>query len=109
MNQLAQCTPCRKGDKGLTPEEIRRALQHLPGWELFVDGTAIRKSWKFQNFREALAFVNRVGEVAEEQNHHPDIELGWGYVRLAFTTHAIGGLHRNDFIMAEKVEQVASS
>jgi len=106
MTKHIHCIPCRKGDQGLAPEAIRNALDQLSGWELTEDGTAIRKSWKFKNFKDALAFVNRAGAVAEAQNHHPDIAFGWGYAHLTFTTHAIGGLHENDVIMARLVDAI---
>lgn len=99
-----QCTPCRNGDKGLEEEEISTLLLRLHAWERVADGAAIRRRFSFKNFAEALAFVNRVGDVADEQDHHPDISFGWGYAEVVFTTHSIGGLHRNDFIMAELVD-----
>lgn len=99
----AQCIPCRKGDPGLGPEEARQALADLPGWELTPDGKTLTRRFTFGNYAQALAWVLRVSELAEMQNHHPDIAFGWGYAQIAFTTHAIGGLHRNDVIMAARL------
>ena len=77
-------------------------LKQVPGWELFAD-MAISRRFKFKNFKEALAFANRVGEIAEAENHHPDIAVGWGYVAITCSTHAIKGLSENDFILAAKI------
>lgn len=101
-----QCTPCRKGDKGLEEDEIVTFLVRLHSWERVLDGAAIRRRFTFKNFSDSLAFVNRVSVIAEKQDHHPDIHFGWGYAEIVFTTHSIGGLHRNDFVMAELVDGV---
>lgn len=71
------------------------------GWKL-IEGKRLEKSYKFKDFKEALAFVNDIGKVAEEEGHHPDIELRWGRVRLTYWTHKIGGLSEPDFVMAAK-------
>lgn len=102
-----KCIPCRKGDTPLSPAEIQQKLAQLPGWVLDEKGKKIYKRWKFKNFTQALSFVNRVGGLAEAENHHPDICFGWGYAELRFTTHAIDGLHENDFVMAMRVETLA--
>ena len=91
----------------MTAQSIANAqekLATLPGWQLDATGKAIHKDYKFSNFVEALAFVNRLGAVAEEHNHHPDLTLGWGYVGVTFTTHDAGGLRDADFMMAAKTE-----
>ncbi len=80
------------------------SLENLPGWKLSADGKAISKSYKFPNFLAALAYVNKLAEVAEAHNHHPDLTLGWGYVGVTFTTHDAGGLSDNDYLMAGKAE-----
>ncbi len=78
-------------------------LNCVPGWHLAADGKTIERQWQFKDFGKALVFVNRVAGVAEAENHHPDIALGWGYARISLTTHHIHGLHENDFIVAAKI------
>lgn len=104
---LAQqrCVPCR-GGVVLPSEERDRLLATLPGWALVEEGKAIRKRYNFANFAAALAFVNRVGPVADAEDHHPDITFGWGYAEFRLTTHDLGGLHGNDFIVAAKIEEL---
>jgi len=97
------CTPCRGGVPPLSRAEAERLLAEAPGWTLNADATQIERSFKFPDFAAALAFVDRVGALAEEEGHHPDITFGWGYCRVVFWTHKIKGLHENDFIMAAKV------
>ena len=99
------CIPC-KGGSPMNPEDARGLLAGVPGWAMSEDGAWLRREWKFRDFAGALAFVNRAGELAEKQQHHPDFELGWGYVRLALQTHAVGGLHCNDFILAAKINGI---
>lgn len=77
---------------------------HLKDWILSDDAKRISKKYAFKDFKEALAFVNAVGAIAEQEGHHPDIELGWGKVSITLTTHAIGGLSQNDFIVAAKID-----
>ncbi|MBI4122823.1 MAG: 4a-hydroxytetrahydrobiopterin dehydratase [Parcubacteria group bacterium] len=106
MTDLAQkkCAACEGGTAPLRGAQIQEYLSQLTTpWEI-VDGITIRKEFKFKNFKEALDFVNKVGELAEQENHHPDIELGWGRVAIDLSTHAIGGLSENDFILAAKIE-----
>jgi 4a-hydroxytetrahydrobiopterin dehydratase len=100
------CVPCRRGTPPLAPEARQRLLQELDaGWEV-QDGHHLHKEYKFKNFVDALAFVNHVGQVAEEEGHHPDITLGWGRVGLTIWTHAIDGLSESDFVLAAKAEAV---
>lgn len=101
-----KCVPCEGGVKPLTPDEYGSFLRiELEGWKDF-DGKQIEKVYKFKNFKEALAFVNRVGDIAESEGHHPDINLyGWNKVKLTLSTHAIGGLSENDFILAAKIDE----
>lgn len=103
------CEPCTKDMPALLQEEIRALLVQLPGWDLQVDGKAISRRFAFKNFKQALAFVNAVGELAEAEFHHPDIKLGWGYAEITFTTHSIDGLHVNDFILAARVDGLAGN
>ena len=97
----------QQGTAAISPAAAQALLQQVPGWEISADGKWLLKAYKFKNFVTALAFVGKVGEVAEaEQNHHPDLELGWGYVRIKLQTHAAEGLHENDFITAAKIEKI---
>ena len=96
------CEPCKTGAPLATEAETADFLRQIPEWTILqVDGIKrLSRSFKFRNFKEALAFTNRVGALAEEQNHHPEITTTWGKVTVHWWTHKIGGLHRNDFIMA---------
>lgn len=107
MNDASKhCIPCRKGESPLTTDEVAQALAALPDWEIQAEGKAIARRFTFKNYVQALTWVNTVSALAEEENHHPDIAFGWGYVDITFTTHAIGGLHRNDMVMAAKVSEL---
>jgi 4a-hydroxytetrahydrobiopterin dehydratase len=97
------CTPCRGGVPPLARPEAERLLAETPGWTLDPGATAIERTFRFRDFASAFAFVGRVAELAEAEGHHPDVAFGWGYCRLTFRTHAIRGLHENDFVMAAKV------
>jgi 4a-hydroxytetrahydrobiopterin dehydratase len=97
------CVPCRGGVPPLDEGEAEKFLAQTPGWEL-QDGKRIERTYKFKNFRESLGFVDRVGALAEEERHHPDITFGWGYATVSLHTHKIRGLHENDFIMAAKID-----
>ncbi len=97
------CVPCRGGVPPLPRQEAEAYLQQVPRWRLTHDATRIEGRFEFQDFRSAMEFVNKVGEVAETEGHHPDITFGWGYANVVFYTHKIKGLHENDFIMAAKV------
>lgn len=99
-----KCEPCRGGTPPLSPEQAAALHQETPEWDL-KEG-AIERGFKFKDFREAMAFVNRVADLAEQEGHHPDIHVSWNRVRLELTTHKIGGLSNNDFIMAAKVDQL---
>lgn len=98
------CVP-RKGAEHLTPRaEADALLALLPGWSLAADGNAIVKDFPFKNFYRTMAFVNAVAWIANAQDHHPDMEVGYGHCKLRFNTHDVGGLSRNDFVCAAKVE-----
>ncbi|RUM95858.1 4a-hydroxytetrahydrobiopterin dehydratase [Pseudaminobacter arsenicus] len=109
VESLAQkvCTPCLGGVLPLTKEAAETYLSQTPGWELDDEGHWLRRNFKFIDFREAQAFIDNVGHLAEEQGHHPDICFGWGYATISLQTHKIRGLHENDFIMADKVSRLA--
>jgi 4a-hydroxytetrahydrobiopterin dehydratase len=108
MSELAQkqCVACKGGIPPLTDHELNRLTRELDaGWQV-VHEHHLEREFKFPNFRQALQFTNRVGELAEAQNHHPDIYLAWGKVKLTLWTHKIDGLTESDFIFAAKVDQL---
>jgi len=90
-------------------EEAERLVAQVPGWTLEEEAKGIRREFRFRNFAEAMRFAQQVGELAEGEGHHPDLSVGWGYCTVRFRTHAIRGLHENDFIMAAKVSRLFSS
>lgn len=98
------CTPCNGNTPVITVAEAYELLKDLPGWILSADGKSMHKEFKSVDFAEGLAFTNKIGALAESQNHHPDILLAWGKVTVTVWTHAIGGLSMNDFILASKIE-----
>ncbi len=100
------CIPCQGGVPPLTAREIRPLMKQLDdGWTVIEDHH-LEKTFLFPDFKHALAFVNRVGELAEQEGHHPDIRLGWGRVVLQIWTHKINGLTESDFILAAKADAV---
>lgn len=90
----------------LTKDELNEALTHLPGWEVVMDGKAIRKAFRFSDFMTALDFVNQLAPIAEKDNHHPDLALGWGYVEVALTTHDSGGITAKDIQLAQAAQKL---
>ncbi len=102
------CIACHGGVPPLPSDEAAKLLTHINGWEI-VNNHHLVKSYRFKNFSEALEFVNGVGAIAEEQNHHPDISLGWGKVGLEIWTHKINGLTESDFIFAAKVDRALAN
>jgi 4a-hydroxytetrahydrobiopterin dehydratase len=107
MSDLASkaCVPCRGGTPPLKGEQLHSYSHQLPNWHV-VDEHHITRTFTFQDFQKALDFVNRVGAVAEEQGHHPDIFLTWGKVGITLWTHSVNGLSESDFIMAAKIDQI---
>lgn len=108
MSDLAakECVPCRGGIPALEGEDLLRLAGELGGdWKLFEEHH-LEKEFRFRNFAEALDFTNEVGALAEEQNHHPDIFLTWGRVRVTIWTHKIDGLTESDFVFAAKTERL---
>jgi 4a-hydroxytetrahydrobiopterin dehydratase len=107
MDDLAsrECVPCRGGVPPLRGDEIKRLAEQLNGWDVIKEHH-LRKSFEFKDFRDALAFVNRVGQLAEEQGHHPDISFGWGRAEISIWTHKIDGLTESDFILAAKIDKL---
>ncbi len=104
-----KCVACRGDEPQATEAEIAAWKPEVPDWEIVErDGiNRLERTFRFKNFAEALAFVNRVGALAEAEDHHPLIAFTWGRVTVTWWTHKIKGLHRNDFIMAAKTDQVA--
>ena len=105
MNELAEkeCVPCQGGTPPLKGDELKTFSQKLGGGWKVVNEHHLEKEYKFKNFREALDFTNQVGELAEKIQHHPDIYLAWGQVKLTLWTHKIDGLSESDFVFAAKV------
>jgi 4a-hydroxytetrahydrobiopterin dehydratase len=106
-----KCVPCHGCVSALSADEAKNMLSRLldggsgqGGWQIVEDGKALRREFKFADFYRAMSFVNAVAHIANAEDHHPDIECGWGYVRIRYQTHAIGGLHENDFICAAKID-----
>jgi len=107
MSELAsrQCVPCRGGVPPLNGEQIAKLSPQLQAWDV-VNEHHLSKSYKFSNFVEAQKFVDQVGELAEEQGHHPDICFGWGRAEISIWTHKINGLTESDFILAAKIDKL---
>ncbi len=108
MAALAEkhCIPCEKGAKPLKGEQIEQQKEQLgPEWRV-VDEHHLEREFSFDDFRQTLDFVNKVGELAEEEGHHPDICFGYGNAKIDLWTHKIDGLHENDFILAAKIDQL---
>lgn len=106
----SSCIACRVDADRVTEIEVVELMTHIPEWHIqMVDGKSrLVRCYKFENFKEALAFTNQIGELAEAQQHHPEILTEWGKVTISWWTHKINGLHRNDFIMAAKTEEVTN-
>ena len=100
------CIPCQGGMPPLTPDEAKTFLDQVPGWELNDTSDRLKRNITFDDFVASLDFVNKVGALAEEEGHHPDISFGWGYANIVLFTHKIQGLHENDFIMAAKINSL---
>lgn len=102
-----KCVPCEGGTAPLTPEEYAVYKKEIGDTWQVIEEKKIEKLYKFKDFKEALAFVNKVGEIAEQEQHHPNINLfGWNKVKITLFTHAIGGLSVNDFIVAAKIDRI---
>ena len=101
------CVPCEGGIPALSVGEVRDRLAAVPAWHLHDDGKRIRREYRVKDFTTALDFFRRVGELAEAENHHPDLHLtNYRDVALDLSTHAVGGLTENDFILAAKIDQL---
>jgi len=110
MSDLAdqKCIPCHGGTPPLSADQIAKFSPQVPDWQV-ENSHNLRRKYAFPNFLEALSFVNRVAELAEQQGHHPDISFGWGYAELTIWTHAIDGLTESDFILAAKIDRLDKS
>ncbi|MGH9899971.1 MAG: 4a-hydroxytetrahydrobiopterin dehydratase [Pyrinomonadaceae bacterium] len=110
MSELAtmNCVPCSGVAPPLHGRELTEYAAQVPEWEV-VEGHHLKRSYKFADFKSALGFVNRVGEVAESEGHHPDIYFTWGKAELQIFTHAIDGLSESDFILAAKISQIPTT
>ena len=119
MEQLVnkKCQPCEGGVPPLTKEETEKLLPQVPDWRILSNTNLsyaiayerLVREFEFKDFAEALAFINKIGALAEEEGHHPDILLhGYRHVRIELTTHAIAGLSENDFILAAKIDKINS-
>jgi len=101
------CKPCEGGVAPYTGEQIRENLAALPDWQLVEGGLLIRRKYKFKDFVSAMSFLQKVGELAEAEGHHPDLHLtGYRHATVELTTHAIGGLSENDFVLAAKIDTI---
>ena len=107
MTDLAEreCVPCRGGVPPMKGEEIEKLLKQLEGWQV-IDEHHLQKIYRFKDFRQSLEFVNRVGNLAEQQGHHPDICFGWGKADVTIWTHKIDGLSESDFVLAAKIDKL---
>jgi 4a-hydroxytetrahydrobiopterin dehydratase len=99
-----RCEACNQDTPRLAPDEIETLRGQVDAdWEV-AGGSALHRRFRFRDFASAMAFANQVAELAEQEGHHPDLRVGWGYLEAEITTHAIGGLSRNDFILAAKID-----
>ena len=106
-----KCIPCEGGIPAFDTTQIHKYLKKVDGWDVKNDeenNYFLLKEFKFNNFLESQEFVNKVGEIAETENHHPDISFGWGYAKVKIFTHAIKGLAESDFILAAKIDKISS-
>lgn len=102
-----KCVPCEGGVPRIGLEEAETYLKELPGWELSGDGKRIRREWVTENFLAAMEFFQKAAELAENEGHHPDLHLtGYRNATVELTTHAIGGLSENDFVLAAKIDEI---
>ena len=106
-----KCVACEGGEPPLKPEEIKALQPQVPDWEVMtVDGhPSLGRTFMFKDFVGSVDFVNKVKDVAESEGHHPDVQIHWNKVRLENWTHATGGLHQNDFVLAAKIDQLMAN
>ena len=107
MDLIAKhCVPCEGDSVPLFQQDAENLMKQIPGWTLWPDGKMISRDFAFKNFADAFAFATKVAAIAEEEGHHPDLLISWGRVGVELSTHAIGGLSENDFIVAAKVNSL---
>lgn len=106
MLAARHCKPCEGGVPALTGDEADRLLVQLKGWERV--GSVLQKTFRFGNYFETMAFVNATAWISHQENHHPDLEVGYRDCRVSYTTHAIGGLSENDFICAARIDALST-
>jgi 4a-hydroxytetrahydrobiopterin dehydratase len=109
MSNLAsrKCAPCEGGVPPLTQQQANELRAQLhPDWTLAPDARSLKRSLKFKDFYRTMSFVNALAHIANVEDHHPDLEVGYGYCRITYSTHSIGGLSQNDFICAAKIDQL---
>lgn len=99
-----RCTPMKGAEHGLSVTEVQELLGALPGWAVSDDGKAISRDFTFKNFFRTMAFVNAIAWIANQQDHHPDMEVGYGHCLVRLSTHDVGGLSMNDFVAAAKID-----
>ncbi|MBX4191882.1 4a-hydroxytetrahydrobiopterin dehydratase [Candidatus Parcubacteria bacterium] len=110
MSKLAKkrCIPCEGGVEALSPKEAEklRTEELNDEWMLIDDAHLLVREFRFKNFADAMTFANKIAKIADEENHHPELNVGWGHVGVELTTHAIHGLSENDFILAAKIDEL---
>jgi len=111
MTELTKktCKPCEGGVKPLTADEANTMLAQLNGWTLDDANKIIQQDFRFKNYYQTIAFVNAIAWVAHQEDHHPDIEVGYNHCLIQYSTHAIGGLSENDFICAAKIDALVAT
>ena len=108
MSDLAarRCKPCEGGMAPLAPAQAQELLRQLSGWTLAADAKTLRREFVFRDFYRTMSFVNALAHVANIEDHHPDLEVGYNYCHVTYTTHAVGGLSENDFVCAAKIDLI---
>lgn len=99
-----KCTPCEGNTPKLTEKQSKEFLKQTPGW--ILKNNKIEKTFKFKDFKENIEFVNKIAEIAEKEQHHPDLEISYSKLKITLSTHAIKGLSENDFILATKINKL---
>jgi 4a-hydroxytetrahydrobiopterin dehydratase len=110
MTELStiRCVGCEGGIPALNKDEVKELMPQIPDWKLSEDGKSIIRNFSFKDFYRTMAFVNALAFIANQENHHPDLEVGYNYCHIKFFTHAVNGLTQNDFICAAKIDKIAS-